>query len=127
MFLTLNNCPNIFSEKDQIQSSPSTSSTSGRDKRALDVDESCPGGRIEPGISSASGNADVMDSTDHNERLNPAQDSPHQQVSAALNPIDLNFPLGDEKGPACLVKVFQSTKFTQEWIKFIICRQVCIF
>ncbi|PIK49481.1 putative mini-chromosome maintenance complex-binding protein [Apostichopus japonicus] len=101
---------NVFSKKDQIQTSPSTSITAGREKRALDTDDTGPVvRRNESTNSTAPGDPGAMDLSERSEAgNNSANDTPSQRPSAAaLNPIDLNFPLPGEKGPACLVKTYE--------------------
>lgn len=100
---------NVFSKKDQIQTSPSTSITAGREKRALDADDTGPVVRRNESTNSmvTPGDSGAMDSSERSEAGNNlANGTPSQMPSAAaLNPIDLNFPLTGERGPACLVKV----------------------
>ncbi|PIK48071.1 putative mini-chromosome maintenance complex-binding protein [Apostichopus japonicus] len=86
---------NVFSKKDQIQTSPSTSITAGRDKRALDTDDTGPVVRRNESTNSrlpvTSG---AMDCQNVVKLGITGQCTPSQRPSAAaLNPIDLNFPL----------------------------------
>ncbi|KAJ8025707.1 Mini-chromosome maintenance complex-binding protein [Holothuria leucospilota] len=94
-----------FAEKDQILSSPCSSSTSIRGKRALDTDEN----KEKVTGESSSATEEMMDSSEDSARrtvLSSGSSSEASQGIGVLNPIDLNFPLQGENGTACLVKIY---------------------
>ncbi|NXX76386.1 MCMBP protein, partial [Urocolius indicus] len=90
--------------------SPSTSYTPSRHKRSLEEDEDMdlhPSKQKDQHTGNSSG-GDIHGYVEP-KRLETEASAGHHLISANCSPpLDLNFPLPGEKGPACLVKVYES-------------------
>ncbi|NXK96765.1 MCMBP protein, partial [Formicarius rufipectus] len=94
----------------QARVSPSTSYTPSRHKRSYEEDEEMdlhPSKQKEQHMGNSSG-GDIHGCVEP-KRLETEAPAGHHLVSPNCSPpLDLNFPLPGEKGPACLVKVYES-------------------
>ncbi|KFW84765.1 Mini-chromosome maintenance complex-binding protein [Manacus vitellinus] len=94
----------------QARVSPSTSYTPSRHKRSYEEDEDMdlhPSKQKEQHMGNSSG-ADIHGCVEP-KRLETEAPAGHHLISPNCSPpLDLNFPLPGEKGPACLVKVYES-------------------
>ncbi|NXJ63139.1 MCMBP protein, partial [Rostratula benghalensis] len=94
----------------QARVSPSTSYTPSRHKRSYEEDEDMdlhPSKQKEQHIGNSSG-GDIHGCVEP-KRLETEASAGHHLISPNCSPpLDLNFPLPGEKGPACLVKVYES-------------------
>ncbi|MBN3295848.1 MCMBP protein, partial [Amia calva] len=93
----------------QARVSPSTSYTPCRHKRSYEEDEDMD---MQPSkqkdqLSGLPGGADSQASGDSKRLETEAPSIQKNSVPGCSSPIDLNFPLPGEKGPACLVKVYE--------------------
>ncbi|NWW85465.1 MCMBP protein, partial [Rhynochetos jubatus] len=90
--------------------SPSTSYTPSRHKRSYEEDEDMdlhPSKQKEQHMGNSSG-GDIYGCVEP-KRLETEASAGHHLISTNCSPpLDLNFPLPGEKGPACLVKVYES-------------------
>ena len=105
----LNHHHHTYAERCQHQSIPSTSTQGSRVKRALEEDEPqvTPTSSNHATASSSGGSGDAMETSkeagDADKRTKT--ETPEGGVPGSTKEPDLNFPLPEEKGPACLVKV----------------------
>ncbi|NXK48211.1 MCMBP protein, partial [Chauna torquata] len=94
----------------QARVSPSTSYTPSRHKRSYEEDEDMelhPSKQKEQHMGNRSG-GDIHGCGEP-KRLETEASAGHHLISPNCSPpLDLNFPLPGEKGPACLVKVYES-------------------
>ncbi|NXG13644.1 MCMBP protein, partial [Grallaria varia] len=94
----------------QARVSPSTSYTPSRHKRSYEEDEDMdqhPSKQKEQHMGNNSG-SDIHGCVEP-KRLETEAPAGHNLISPNCSPpLDLNFPLPGEKGPACLVKVYES-------------------
>ncbi|NXV78608.1 MCMBP protein, partial [Atlantisia rogersi] len=94
----------------QARVSPSTSYTPSRHKRSYEEDEDMdlhPSKQKEQHMGNCSG-GDIHGCVEP-KRLETEASAGHHLISPNCSPpLDLNFPLPGEKGPACLVKVYES-------------------
>ncbi|KFV01970.1 Mini-chromosome maintenance complex-binding protein, partial [Pterocles gutturalis] len=94
----------------QARVSPSTSYTPSRHKRSYEEDEDMdlhPSKQKEQHMGN-SGGGDIHGCVEP-KRLETEASAGHHLISPNCSPpLDLNFPLPGEKGPACLVKVYES-------------------
>ncbi|KGL90557.1 Mini-chromosome maintenance complex-binding protein, partial [Charadrius vociferus] len=94
----------------QARVSPSTSYTPSRHKRSYEEDEDMdlhPSKQKEQHMGNSSG-GDIHGCVEP-KRLETEASAGHHLISPNCSPpLDLNFPLPGEKGPACLVKVYES-------------------
>ncbi|NXE17576.1 MCMBP protein, partial [Ardeotis kori] len=94
----------------QARVSPSTSYTPSRHKRSYEEDEDMdlhPSKQKEQHMGNSSGGD--MHGCVEPKRLETEASAGHHLISPNCSrPLDLNFPLPGEKGPACLVKVYES-------------------
>uniref|UniRef100_A0A8C0J072 Mini-chromosome maintenance complex-binding protein n=1 Tax=Chelonoidis abingdonii TaxID=106734 RepID=A0A8C0J072_CHEAB len=91
----------------QARVSPSTSYTPSRHKRSYEEDEDM---ELHPSKQKEQhmGNIDDIHGCGEPKRLETEASAGHQLISPNCSPpLDLNFPLPGEKGPACLVKVYE--------------------
>ncbi|NXV18569.1 MCMBP protein, partial [Cepphus grylle] len=95
----------------QARVSPSTSYTPSRHKRSYEEDEDMdlhPSKQKEQHIGNSRSGGDIHGCVEP-KRLETEASAGHHLVSPNCSPpLDLNFPLPGEKGPACLVKVYES-------------------
>ncbi|CAM4702927.1 unnamed protein product [Lepidochelys kempii] len=92
---------------DQARVSPSTSYTPSRHKRSYEEDEDM---ELHPSKQKEQhmGNIGDIHGCGEPKRLETEASAGHQLISPNCSPpLDLNFPLPGEKGPACLVKVYE--------------------
>ncbi|XP_022091881.1 mini-chromosome maintenance complex-binding protein-like isoform X2 [Acanthaster planci] len=95
-----------FAENSRYQTCDPITSQSSRVKRALEVDDTTVSS-AQP-ISNQSGDHDTdvtMETSDvsqFDKRTRRSEATGH----GSMTPVDLNFPLPEEKGPACMVKVY---------------------
>ncbi|NXK39583.1 MCMBP protein, partial [Piprites chloris] len=94
----------------QARVSPSTSYTPSRHKRSYEEDEDMdlhPSKQKEQHMGNRGG-GDIHGCVEP-KRLETEAPAGHHLISPSCSPpLDLNFPLPGEKGPACLVKVYES-------------------
>ncbi|KFO70904.1 Mini-chromosome maintenance complex-binding protein [Cuculus canorus] len=99
---------NQFISASQARVSPSTSYTPSRHKRSYEEDEDMdlhPSKQKEQHMGTGS---DIHGCVEP-KRLETEASAGHHLISPNCSPpLDLNFPLPGEKGPACLVKVYES-------------------
>ncbi|NWS72835.1 MCMBP protein, partial [Crotophaga sulcirostris] len=99
-----------LSNASQARVSPSTSYTPSRHKRSYEEDEEMdlhPSKQKEQHMGNGSG-GDIHGCVEP-KRLETEASAGHHLISPNCSPpLDLNFPLPGEKGPACLVKVYES-------------------
>ncbi|CAM2117745.1 mini-chromosome maintenance complex-binding protein isoform X1 [Caretta caretta] len=91
----------------QARVSPSTSYTPSRHKRSYEEDEDM---ELHPSKQKEQhmGNIGDIHGCGEPKRLETEASAGHQLISPNCSPpLDLNFPLPGEKGPACLVKVYE--------------------
>ncbi|KAM5142375.1 mini-chromosome maintenance complex-binding protein [Mantella aurantiaca] len=91
----------IYSSSGQAKVSSSTSYVPNRHKRSHD-DADDDG----PSAASIGQHTDVRETSMPKRQEMESPKDLHETVSSA--PLDLNFPLPEEKGPACLVKVYEN-------------------
>ncbi|XP_069755970.1 mini-chromosome maintenance complex-binding protein isoform X2 [Narcine bancroftii] len=95
----------VYASTSQARGNPSTSYTPSRHKRSYEEDEDMemhPPKLKEQHAAGCSGSQGCGDA----KRLEKEAPPGHQSLSNCTS-IDLNFPLPEEKGPACLVKVYE--------------------
>ncbi|XP_062927995.1 mini-chromosome maintenance complex-binding protein [Mobula hypostoma] len=96
----------VYASANQARGNPSTSYTPSRHKRSYEEDEDMemhppkPKEQCAAGCSASQGCGDAK-------RLEKEAPAGHQNLSNCTTSIDLNFPLPGEKGPACLVKIYE--------------------
>uniref|UniRef100_A0A8C6VNC9 Mini-chromosome maintenance complex-binding protein n=1 Tax=Naja naja TaxID=35670 RepID=A0A8C6VNC9_NAJNA len=92
----------------QARVCPSTSYTPSRHKRSYEDDEDMelhPSKQREQHL----GNVPDIQGSGEPKRLETEASARHQMISLnCSSPLDLNFPLPGEKGPACLVKIYEN-------------------
>ncbi|NXC17937.1 MCMBP protein, partial [Corythaeola cristata] len=95
----------------QARVSPSTSYTPSRHKRSYEEDEDMdlhPSKQKEQHMGNSCSGGDIHGCVEP-KRLETEASAGHHLISPNCSPpLDLNFPLPGEKGPACLVKVYES-------------------
>ncbi|KFP18174.1 Mini-chromosome maintenance complex-binding protein, partial [Egretta garzetta] len=100
----------FLTDASQARVSPSTSYTPSRHKRSYEEDEDMdlhPSKQKEQHMGNSSG-GDIHGCVEP-KRLETEASAGHHLISPNCSPpLDLNFPLPGEKGPACLVKVYES-------------------
>ncbi|KAM8923929.1 mini-chromosome maintenance complex-binding protein isoform 2-T2 [Pelodytes ibericus] len=90
----------VYTSSSQVRARPSTSFTPSRQKRSYEEDED-----MGPCKEPHRGGHQAGDT----KRLETeAMSAPPNSAANCTPPIDLNFPLPGEKGPACLVKVYEN-------------------
>ncbi|NWH65009.1 MCMBP protein, partial [Geococcyx californianus] len=96
----------------QARVSPSTSYTPSRHKRSYEEDEDMdlhPSKQKEQHMGNSYGSGGDIHGCAEPKRLETEASAGHHLISPNCSPpLDLNFPLPGEKGPACLVKVYES-------------------
>ncbi|KAM6444145.1 mini-chromosome maintenance complex-binding protein isoform 2-T3 [Liasis olivaceus] len=95
-----------YNSASQARVCPSTSYTPSRHKRSYEDDEDMelhPSKQREQHLGNV---ADIQGSGEP-KRLETEASARHQMISCS-SPLDLNFPLPGEKGPACLVKIYEN-------------------
>ncbi|NXU55564.1 MCMBP protein, partial [Turnix velox] len=96
----------------QARVSPSTSYTPSRHKRSYEEDEDMdlhPSKQKEQHIGNYPSSGSNIHGCVEPKRLETEASAGHHLISPNCSPpLDLNFPLPGEKGPACLVKVYES-------------------
>ncbi|NXU83779.1 MCMBP protein, partial [Xiphorhynchus elegans] len=99
-----------YTSASQARVSPSTSYTPSRHKRSYEEDEDMdlhPSKQKEQHMGNNSG-GDIHGCVEP-KRLETEAPAGHHLISPNCSPpLDLNFPLPGEKGPACLVKIYES-------------------
>ncbi|XP_040217398.1 mini-chromosome maintenance complex-binding protein isoform X1 [Rana temporaria] len=91
----------IYSSSSQAKVAPSTSYVPNRQKRSYDEGD-------EHSATPREQHTDVSEANIPKRHEMESQKKPKESASAISAPMDLNFPLPDEKGPACLVKVYEN-------------------
>ncbi|PIO27068.1 hypothetical protein AB205_0193130, partial [Aquarana catesbeiana] len=91
----------IYSSSSQAKVTPSTSYVPNRQKRSYDEDDD------EHSSTPTEQNTDVSEANVPKRQELESQKKP-KEAPANSAPLDLNFPLPEEKGPACLVKVYEN-------------------
>ncbi|NWZ92657.1 MCMBP protein, partial [Nesospiza acunhae] len=113
----LNPWPHAYISASQARVSPSTSYTPSRHKRSYEEDEDMdlhPSKQKEQHMgktckSCFSGSGGDIHGCVEPKRLETEASAGHHVISPNCSPpLDLNFPLPGEKGPACLVKIYES-------------------
>ncbi|NWR76053.1 MCMBP protein, partial [Centropus unirufus] len=110
-WLSLTPC-HAYVSASQARVSPSTSYTPSRHKRSYEEDEDMdlhPSKQKEQHLGNGPCSAGDIHGCVEPKRLETEASAGHQIISPSCSPpLDLNFPLPGEKGPACLVKVYES-------------------
>ncbi|CAI9620864.1 unnamed protein product, partial [Staurois parvus] len=88
--------------------SPSTSYVPNRHKRSYDDDDEHTATPREQHTGNASPNLDVSGLNIPKRQEMESQKKLQEIAPVSSSPLNLNFPLPDEKGPACLVKVYEN-------------------
>ncbi|KAM3834292.1 mini-chromosome maintenance complex-binding protein isoform 2-T2 [Vipera latastei] len=97
-----------YNSASQARVCPSTSYTPSRHKRSYEDDEDM---ELHPSKQREQhmGNVPDIQGSGEPKRLETEASARHQMFSLnCSSPLDLNFPLPGEKGPACLVKIYEN-------------------
>ncbi|XP_039182939.1 mini-chromosome maintenance complex-binding protein isoform X1 [Crotalus tigris] len=97
-----------YNSASQARVCPSTSYTPSRHKRSYEDDEDM---ELHPSKQREQhmGNVPDIQGSGEPKRLETEASARHQMISLnCSSPLDLNFPLPEEKGPACLVKIYEN-------------------
>ncbi|XP_072042035.1 mini-chromosome maintenance complex-binding protein-like [Amphiura filiformis] len=97
-----------YAENCQHQPTPSTSTQQSRVKRALEEDEVPPLASSEATMSEGGDAMETSKVSEAEKRTRTEGASSSTQQGRPGGGVDLNFPLAGEKGPACLVKVYDT-------------------
>ncbi|KAL2083636.1 hypothetical protein ACEWY4_021409 [Coilia grayii] len=97
-----------YARSSQARVIPSTSYTPNRQKRSYEEDDDMDTQSQRPGDSNSGskGSGDLQGNGDCKRLETEAPSSSSTSPPSCASPLDLNYPLPGEQGPACLVKVY---------------------